>query len=60
MRSAQGGFAHAATRWGEPRHERTSRSIVKPKDVSELDVGVSVVAVVVLGQDDPGGAKDSS
>jgi hypothetical protein len=36
----------------ELSHERPSRRIVETEDVAELDIGISVVAIVVLGQHD--------
>jgi hypothetical protein len=36
----------------EHHHERSSRRIVEAEDIAELDIGVSVMAVMVLGQHD--------
>ena len=50
--------ADAAASRGEKADERSSRSIVEAKDVAELDLGVSVVAVMILGKHDLQGAED--
>jgi hypothetical protein len=42
----------------EPSHERPSRRIVETEDIAELAIGISVVAIVVLGQHDGDRTKE--
>ena len=46
-------------RRSEPGQECPSRGVVEAENVAKLDIGVSVMAVVVLGEHDAEGAQDA-
>ena len=56
-RAAQRRIALPTARRGQPGDQRSSRSVEKAEDVAKLDIGVSVMSVVVLGQHEPEGAR---
>ena len=59
-RASPAGIARSSARWTKPSQQRSSRRIVEAKNVAELDIRVSVMAVVVLGKHDSEGAQDRS
>ena len=59
-RRTPAGIARSPARRSELTQERSSRRIVEAEDIAKLDFGVSVVAIVVLGEHDRQRAEQAS